>query len=276
MDHREGHHHTGEGALPAEEMLGWAVFDVVVLLVLLAGALGYVLALWAARERSPWARHRTFFWHLGLACAAAGLLGPVATAAHSSFTAHMLGHLLLGMLAPLLLVLGAPVTLALRALPPAAARRLSRVLRSPVVRVLTHPVIAAAVNAGGLWLLYTTELYPLMHSSAVVHALVHGHILLTGYIFTASIIGVDPDPHRASMKLRSVMLILFIAAHSILAKWLYAHPPQGVEVGDGQSGAQLMYYGGDAVDIVLIVLLFAGWYSATRPRGLDAAGVRGR
>ena len=45
------------------------------------------------------------FWYAGLGCAGAGLIGPVATAAHTSFAAHMAGHLLLGMIAPLLLVL---------------------------------------------------------------------------------------------------------------------------------------------------------------------------
>ena len=52
-------------------------------------------------------------------------MGPVATAAHSTFAAHMAGHLLRGMAAPLVLVLGAPVTLALRALPVAEARTLT-------------------------------------------------------------------------------------------------------------------------------------------------------
>lgn len=126
--------------------------------------------------------------------------------------------------------------------------------------------MAAILNAGGLWLLYTTGLFHLMHASVLVHALVHTHIFLAGYVFTAALVGVDPDPHRASMPLRSGVLIAFIAAHSILGKWLYAHPPPGVDALDAQVGAQLMYYGGDAVDVLLIVLLFAGWYSTTRPR----------
>ena len=57
--------------------------------------------------------------------------------ARAGFTAHMAGHLLLGMAAPLLLVLAAPVTLALRALPVARARALSRLLRTPPVRAVT-------------------------------------------------------------------------------------------------------------------------------------------
>lgn len=264
MDH---HGEPLEGLGPqAADPLIWAGLDVVVVLVLLVAAIAHAAGLRAARSRSPWPRHRSLIFYLGLICAAAGLLGPIPVAAHSSFTAHMLGHLLLGMVAPVLLVRSAPVTLALRALPVHAARVLTRVLRSPGVRVVSHPITAGALNAGGLWLLYTTDLYQVMHVSPLAYAVVHLHIFAAGYLFTASLVGVDPDPHRASMPMRSAVLILFIAAHSALAKWLYAHPPQGVDTGDGRAGAQLMYYGGDAVDLAVLVLLFAGWYSATRPR----------
>jgi putative membrane protein len=96
------------------------------------------------------------------------------------FTAHMTGHLLLGMVGPLLMVLAAPVTLVLGALPVAGARAFGRFLRTPWVRVVTHPVVAGVLNAGGLWLLYTTDLFSLTHSSALVHGLVHTHVFLTG------------------------------------------------------------------------------------------------
>ncbi|MGJ9371855.1 cytochrome c oxidase assembly protein [Nesterenkonia sp. CF4.4] len=265
MSH-QGHHPDGFTGLAPADPLVWVALDVVVVLILVLAAVGHAAALWSARRRSPWPLHRSVLFYLGLVCAAAGLLGPVASVAHVSFTAHMLGHLLLGMIAPLLLVRSAPVTLALRGLPVQAARVLTRVLRSPGARVLTHPVVAGTLNAGGLWLLYATDLFQVMHVSPVAYALVHLHIFVVGYVFTASLVGIDPDPHRASMVVRSAVLILFIAAHSILAKWLYAHPPQGVERGDGQVGAQLMYYGGDVVDLALVALLFAGWYTATRPR----------
>lgn len=272
MDH---HGEPLEGlGLEAADPLIWAGLDVVVVLLLLTAALAHAAGLWAARSRSPKPRHRSLLFYLGLICAAAGLLGPIPTAAHGSFTAHMLGHLLLGMIAPVLLVRSAPVTLALRALPVHAARVLSRFLRSPAVRVVSHPITAGALNAGGLWLLYTTDLYQVMHVSPLASVVVHLHIFAAGYLFTASLVGVDPDPHRASMPMRSAVLVLFIAANSVLAKWLYAHPPQGVETGDGQAGAQLMFYGGDAVDLTVLVLLFTDWYAATRPRAAPRPVLR--
>lgn len=256
------------------DVSGWVLFEAVAALTLVIAALGYSIGLWAARGRSRWPGRRTLFWYLGLGCVGAGLTGPIAEAAHTSFTAHMSAHLLVGMIGPVLLVLAAPVTLALRALPVERARVLSRVLSGPGVRVLTHPVTAGVLNAGGLWLLYTTGLYELMHASVLVHALVHTHILVAGYLFTASLIGVDPNRHRASIVVRSAVLVVFIAAHSILAKWLYVHPPAGVQAADAEIGAQLMYYGGDVVDIALIILLLAGWHRSTRPRQSPMAGAR--
>lgn len=178
----------------------------------------------------------------------------------------MVTHLLMGMIGPLLLVLAAPVTVALRALPVRAARVLSRLLRGPWVRLVTHPVVAGLLNGGGLWLLYTTELFGLMHASVLAHALFHLHIFLAAYAFTYSLIGIDPDPHRASWRLRAAVLIVFIAAHQILAKRLYAYPPEDVDPADAELGAQIMFYGGDLVDVTLIVLLFHRWYVSTRPR----------
>ncbi len=266
--------HPGHGA-GTSRLTGWELLDVAVALALVGAAAGYVAALVLARSRTPWPVRRTVLWLLGLACVGAALLGPLATAARTSFTAHAAGHLLLGMLGPLLLVLGAPVTLALRALPVTGARSLVRLLRAPPVRVVTHPVVAGTLDAGGLWLLYGTDLFARMHASPALHGLVHLHVLVAGYLFTASVVGRDPDPHRASVQLRSAALIVFIAAHAVLAKWLYAHPPAGADQADARVGAQLMYYGGDAVDVTLVVLLLAGWYAATRPRpaGLAASGA---
>lgn len=262
------HHHVATG--------GPAVLTIVAVAALALGAAAYAAGLRATRSRSRWPVRRTLSWYAGLACAGVATVGPLAEASRSSFTAHMAGHVLLGMLAPLLLVLAAPVSLLLRALPPARARRVSAVLRSPVPRVVGHPVVAGLLDAGGLWLLYTTGLFHLTHSSAVVGVVMHAHVLLAGWLFTASLVGPDPHPSRASFRVRAGVLVAFVAAHSVLAKWLYAHPPAGVSPADARTGAQLMYYAGDVVDVTLMVLLVAGWYAATRPREIPAARVRTR
>ena len=101
-----------------------------------------------------WPKTRAALWLLGLVCAASAVVGPLAQRAHADLRAHMVGHVLLGMLAPLLVALAAPVTLAPRALPPGPARRVARVLRSAAIGILIHPVTAAVLDIGGLWVLY--------------------------------------------------------------------------------------------------------------------------
>jgi putative membrane protein len=99
-----------------------------------------------------------------------------------------------------------------------------------------------------------------------VHVAVHAHLLVTGYLFTAALVGVDPAPHRPGFPARAVVLVAVLAAHGILAKHLYAHPPAGVSGEQAETAAMLMYYGGDLIHLVLIILLCRRWYGSTRPR----------
>lgn len=227
----------------------------------------YVSAvLFTNRTYSRWPVSRTIFWAFGCVCALLAISGPLAERASTDFTAHMIGHLFLGMLAPLLMALALPMTLLLRTLPTAKARLLTRLLKSWPIRILTHPLIAALLNVGGLWLLYTTELYVRMHENLLLHVLVHLHVWIAGYLFTISILYFDPVYHRVSFRLRAIVLISSLAGHSILAKYLYAHPPIGVPLPQAEQGSMLMYYGGDAIDAVIIFLLCLQWYKAVRPR----------
>ncbi len=253
---------------------GGVPVDWILVAPFLLAAIAYLAAALSGTRRRAWPWYRSTFWVLGLAAAAAGFVGPVATAAHEGFTAHMGAHLLVGMVAPLLLVLAAPMTLALRTMSVVPARRLSRLLRSPIGRLLTQPVVAAFLNVGGLWVLYLTPLYELMTQVLLVHLLVMVHFLVAGYLYTVSLVSVDPSPHRASFTLRAVVLVVSLAAHGVLAKLLFAYPLPGVTPADAHAGAQLMFYGGDTVDFVIIVLLCAEWYRATGRRLQTAAGLR--
>ncbi|AWB90357.1 cytochrome c oxidase assembly protein [Homoserinimonas hongtaonis] len=252
------HEHHGSGAPGA-----WLV-DVVLLWPFLFAAAAYLVATAIqARRGRRWPWFRSLFWVAGMAAAACGFVGPIASWSHTSFTGHMLAHLLVGMVAPLFLVLAAPVTLALRTLSVVPARRLSRLLNSAPARTVTNPVVAALLNVGGMWVVYRTPLFDAMQSNALLHLLVMAHFLAAGVLYTASLVLVDPSPHRASFPLRATVLVLSLAAHGVLAKLLYAYPPPEFSAADVQLGAQLMYYGGDAVDFFLIVLLCAELYRRT-------------
>lgn len=232
----------------------------------------YLLGVWSAHRRGhPWPAHRTGLWVLGVASALAALVGPLAELAHADLRAHMVGHVLLGMAAPLLLVSAAPVTLALRAVPVHRARVLARALRSAPVAVLTHPIPAAVLSVGGLWLLYRTGLYDAALRDPLLHTAVHAHVLAAGYLFTASLVGPDPAPHRATLGVRATVLVVAVAAHNVLAKLLVAAPPAGVDPDRAEVAAQIMYYGGFPVEIALLVLLGREWAARDHRRGVRAA-----
>ncbi|MFB5661135.1 cytochrome c oxidase assembly protein [Alteribacillus sp. HJP-4] len=223
-------------------------------------------AVMSMHQQKHWPWYRIILWIVGVCCAIAAVAGPLARQAHMDFTIHMLGHLLLGMLAPLFMVMAAPMTLFLRTLPVTAARKLSRMLKSMPVRFFTHPAVAALLNIGGLWILYTTSLYEAMHQYTILHLLIHMHVFTAGLLFTASIIYIDPAPHRKSFVYRGVVLLLALAGHGILSKFVYANPPAGVSSAQAENGGMLMYYGGDVIDLVIIFILCLHWYRSAKPR----------
>jgi putative membrane protein len=181
------------------------------------------------------------------------------------FTAHMGQHLLVGMAVPLLLVLGRPVTLGLRALPAGRGRRaVLAVLHSRPVGWLVFPPIAALLDVGGLWVLYATPLFADTHERPWLHAVVHLHVLGAGVLFTVAVCQVDPLRRRYSLPLRAASLVVAGAAHAVLAKTLYGAPPSGTDFSgtDLHAGAELMYYGGDLVEIGLAAVVALQWYAA--------------
>ncbi|WP_245832966.1 cytochrome c oxidase assembly protein [Oceanobacillus timonensis] len=236
----------------------------------LIGILLYCTALLLSkRQHRNWPKYRTFLWIAGSVLCIISVVDPVMTAAHHYFPMHMFGHLLLGMLGPLMMVLASPITLILRALPAVHARKVSGVLRSRLFHFLSNPIVPAILNIGGLWLLYTTNLYSMMVSVMWVHVLVHLHVFLAGYFFAATLIYIDPIPHRYSYLYRSLILIAALAGHKILSKVIYAYPPEGVPRAEAETGGMLMYYGGDAVDILIIIILCYQWYQSKKEKKIS-------
>ena len=218
----------------------------------------------ATRHRGrPWSRWRALSWSAGIVTIAIAIYPPFMHLAHLDFTVHMWSHLLLGMFAPLGLVLAAPVSLAMSTLPPRSARRLYKILNWPFFQIVSHPVSAMLLNVGAMYLLYMTPLYQLSQQLSWLSVLVHWHFLVAGYLFAWSIAGPDPAPNRPDMKFRCFILFFSVGAHATLAKLMYAYQwprlsPHSVD--DVQAGAQLMYWGGDVAELLLIVAFFALWF----------------
>jgi putative membrane protein len=243
------------------------VFQFLVILIGITALFMYFKAVHISNKKhKTWPVSRVFLWVFGILTLEVALVGPLASRAHTDFTAHMVGHLLLGMLSPLLLVLSAPMTLVLRTLSVQYARQLTSIVKSSPIQFLSNPLVASILNVGGLWVLYTTKLYGMMHHHVYIHVLIHLHVFLAGYFFTFSMISIDPTSHRTRFRYRAVVLLLALTAHGILSKYIFAYPPNGVPKSQAELGGMLMYYGGDLIDLILIIVFCSQWYKASRPR----------
>jgi len=227
----------------------------------------YITAVIITNQRyKKWPIFRAVCWTIGMVVALVAVVGPLANSAHSNFTAHMLSHLLLSMVAPIFMAVAKPVTLTLRTANTTFARKLTSILKSRLLQFVSHPITAAILNVGGLWLLYTTNLFVLMHENALFAFFVHLHFFIAGYVFTISIIYFDPVYHQYSYRFRATVLIIAIAGHDILSKYMYANPPAGISQQEAEMGSMVMYYAGDWIEVALIIIFCWQWYKSTKPR----------
>ncbi|URN14774.1 MULTISPECIES: cytochrome c oxidase assembly protein [Streptomyces] len=255
-------------------------FGQVAAVVALAAAAAYLLAALRLRRRGDaWPLLRDASFVAGCAAFAHAMTVPLPG---GPFTAHMAHHVVTAMAAPLLMVLGRPVTLLLRALPPGRTRRgLLTAAHSRPVGWLVFPPVAALLDMGGLWLLHHSPLLAATHHHPLLNAAVQFHLPAAGLLFAFAVCRLDPVHRRWGLAVRGTTLLAAGAAHAVLAKTLYATPPPGTAfaASDLRTGAQLMYYGGDLVELALAAVLAVEWYTRrgralrrSLPRGAAALG----
>ena len=174
-------------------------------------ALGYLIAdgrVRRAHGRVPRPRARLAFF-AGLGVVVAALTGPIDAAVTTSFSIHMVQHLLITMVAPPLLLLGAPITLALQAWPGTPRRWLLATLRSGPARLFGNPLVAWALFFVVLWGIHFTWIYEAALHNNGLHALEHIALLVTALLFWMPIVRADPSPSGLSYPAR--ILYLFVA-----------------------------------------------------------------
>lgn len=238
-----------------------------------AAACAIVLALWwylsvvkrlAVRGRH-WAPSRLACYLLGVGVIVVATQSGIATADTTSFSAHVIQHLLLGMLAPVLLALGAPVTLALQASSRSTSRRLLRVLHSRVVKTLTHPLTAWALFGGSMFVLYFSGLYAATLRNVGLHDLVHLEFVLVGCLFFWPVVGIDPTPHRLPYGGRIIYVLVALPFHSILGVALITQQrliAPGITLADQQAGAGILWSAGEALGLVAMMVVAYQWMAA--------------
>ncbi|WP_340295889.1 cytochrome c oxidase assembly protein, partial [Aquipuribacter hungaricus] len=202
--------------------------------------------------------------------------GPAGHAAAHGAVAHMVQHVLLGMVVPVAVVAASPLRLLLALSPTRSRRPLARVLRSRAVHVLSHPVVAAVPVLVGLHVLLLTPLYAVSLQVGWVHGLVLAHTLLAGTWSALTLVGGDPAPARSSPAVRLGTLAVLAGAHAHLATLLYARAP-ALPPGAPSSAEELrdaalvLYHAGDAAELLLAAAVVLAWYRAGAGRARRAA-----
>ena len=249
---------------------------VLFVLVVWAGGL-YLYAVWRLRERGDhWPVGRTVAFVVGgmgsfLFATCSGL----AAYDDTLLSAHMVQHMILSMVVPVFCALGAPVTLALRTLPGRPRRWLLAVLHSRVARVLTFAPLALALYVLSPWALYFSGWYDATLHSALLHELMHVHLVLVGALFFTPILGVDPVPGRIAYPLRVLVMMLTLPFHAFLGvtimgeteliggDWypsLHASMPWLPDpLADQHLAGGILWGSGDLIGLMLFVVLFVQW-----------------
>ena len=95
-------------------------------------------------------------------------------------------------------------------------------LRSAPVRVLTRAPVVLALELGGMYAFYLTDLFALAHAHPALMALVDLHMVLAGLLLSVVLVGRDPLPHRPGLVGSLLTLLVAAAGHDVLAKVMYA------------------------------------------------------
>ncbi len=189
------------------------------------------------------------------------------------FSAHVQQHLLLGMVVGALAALGAPITLLLQAAPRGVQTRAARLLHGRVATTLTHPVVVWLLFTGTMFVLYLTPLYELSLRNDGVHAVVHGHFVLSGFVFFAVALGTDPVGRRLPAGARLLMVLATVPFHAFLGvailtgtepiagEW-YASVVRPTDVSileDQRDGGALMWGGGEVLTLLAAAVIMVQW-----------------
>jgi len=247
-----------------------------VLGVLLVGTL-YVRA---ARRRG-WPPGRTTAFLAGLATILVVTCSPLAVYDTTFFWVRAVQTVTLLMITPLLLALGAPVRLLLDTVEASWLRRHGR---GPLARALTFPPVVTAVLVAPVLLLYLTPLYDLTLRSPFVDGLVRLGLLLAGFTYFWTRLGLDPtpreDPHLVSVWIAfaevvfdgALGLVLWLGPLLAPAHYAAAHPGWGPDPRTDQIiGAGVLWIGGDVAGLPFIAALFVRWArdDARRAKQID-------
>lgn len=173
-----------------------------------------------AKRGDHWPVGRTIAWIIGLVLFFYTTNGALNSYERYLFSVHMIGHMMLAMVIPLILVLGAPITLLLRAVDKRhdgswGAREWALwAVQTPYSKFITHPLVVSVIFVGSLWVFYFTPMLEWAMREHLGHQFMIIHFTISGYLFSLSMIGIDPVPYRFPYSMRILTLFATMAAHA--------------------------------------------------------------
>jgi putative copper resistance protein D len=278
------------GADPLRPLLGRALLtawhlDAIALGVIVLVAAWYVTAVALVPVRDPagrWPARRTVAFLVGLAVCAFATNGSIAVYDQVLFTAHMVGHLALVMVAPVLLMLGRPLTLALAAARPPRRERFGAIARGRVVSVLTAPPVALACYAVVIVASHLTGIMNTVMRTTWAGQVEHLVYVLVGCQFFVLVVGNEPIRWRLGAPARWLLLAVAMAVDTFTGVVLLqgtrtvamvADPGLHVDaLSDTRTGGAIMWFGGDAIMAVVMVVLVVGWLRRVETEPADRGG----
>ncbi len=268
-------------------LLGWS-FDplvwlpAIVALLLWRSGVGRVAR---AHPAKPVARRRSVSWTIGVLVVVAALDSGIEHYDTTLFSIHMVQHLLLTVVAPLFLLYAGPITLLLQASTPAVRRRwILPVLHSRIVRFLAFPVVSWIIFAAVMWASHFSPLFEAALEDEWLHRLEHALYLSSALLFWWPVIGPDPSPWRMTPAVKILYVGLQMPQNTFLGLAIYmatvplyshyvttprAWGPTPLE--DQQIAGGIMWLGGDAAFLTVLILLVVAWmrYEDRRTAGED-------
>lgn len=226
----------------------------------------------AARRGLPWPLGRTLLFASGVVVVGVCLQSSLEVYGMVLGWAHMVQHLLMIMVAPALLVSGRPARLTTAASGRAGGEVMLRVMRSWPVSAVTHPLVVAALYSATIVATHLTSLMSTVMRSSSAHAVEMAVYLVVGYLFFLPIFGDEPIRWRLSHggRLALVLLTMPVDTFTGVALMFTSAVPgatmmrpawSGSMAGTMRTAGAVMWVGGDAIMLVMMLLVFAAWAS---------------
>lgn len=260
----------------------WQLDAVAVAVLLILGTLYLTGTLLLRRAGRPWRWNCTVSFLAGLLVCGLATNSSISVYDMSLFSAHMIGHLMLVMLGPALLMAGRPLTLLLEATHGRRHDRIAATLRGPVVSLLTAPPVALASYTVVIVGTHLTGLMNVIMRNSWAGQLEHLGYLLLGCQFFVVVIGDAPIRWKLSAPARLFMLALSMAVDTFTGVVLLQSttaiamsPPPGTSINpitDTQTGGAIMWFGGDGIMAVIMVVVAIGWVHRPESAQIEAGG----